>query len=127
MSWLDAIACIGGANPPKLSIKLAQMAVGDKLLGLILLLAAGFIFVYYTVWVLVLVSKTNKNFCLKRNLTPVNFDMQPFVEEKAVLNLFPPRIYAIAIPAALLVLAITLIGSFIGLVLINESKKSKKK
>lgn len=53
--------------------------------------------------------------------------MQPFVEEKAVLNLFPPRIYAIAIPAALLVLAITLIGSFIGLVLINESKKSKKK
>jgi dolichol phosphate-mannose biosynthesis regulatory protein len=103
------------------------MAVGDKLLGLILLLAAGFIFVYYTIWVLVLVSKRNKKFCSIRNLTHVNFDMQPFVEEKAVLNLFPPRIYAIAIPAALLVLAITLIGSFIGLVLINESKKSKKK
>lgn len=53
---VDGIVCIGGANPPKLSIKLAQMAVGDKLLGLILLLAAGFIFVYYTIWVLILVS-----------------------------------------------------------------------
>ena len=97
------------------------------MLGLILLLAAGFIFVYYTIWVLILVSKTKNSFCSKCNLTPVNLDLQPFVEEKAVLNLFPPRIYAIAIPAALLVLAITLIGSFIGLVLINESKKSKKK
>ena len=30
--------------------------MGDKFLGLLLLLTAGFVFVYYTVWVLVLVS-----------------------------------------------------------------------
>lgn len=96
-------------------------------MGLMLLLAAGFIFVYYTIWVLVLVSSASSYCCSNRNFNSVHFKSQPFVEEQAVLNLFPPRIYAIAIPAALLVLAITLIGSFIGLVLIDETKKSKTK
>lgn len=53
--------------------------------------------------------------------------LQPFVEESAILSLFPPRIYAIVIPAALLVLAITIVGTFIGYVLIKESKKNKMK
>jgi hypothetical protein len=32
------------------------MAMSDKLLGFMMLVAAGLIFVYYTTWVLVLVS-----------------------------------------------------------------------
>jgi Dolichol phosphate-mannose biosynthesis regulatory protein (DPM2) len=37
--------------------EVTTMAMSDKLLGFMMLLAAGFIFVYYTTWVLVLVSK----------------------------------------------------------------------
>jgi hypothetical protein len=43
------------------------------------------------------------------------------------LNLFPPRIYAIAIPASVLVITISVVGAFIGIVLIKESKKNKIK
>ena len=105
------------------------MSVSDKILGLILLLASGVIFVYYTIWVLILVSilcKMHIVFLQSHNLI-FHPPPQPFVEEPAVLNLFPPRIYAIAIPAFVLVLAISIIGAFIGTVLIKESKKKKSK
>mmetsp|Transcript_25884 Transcript_25884/g.24709 ORF Transcript_25884/g.24709 Transcript_25884/m.24709 type:complete len:82 (-) Transcript_25884:296-541(-) len=81
------------------------MTISDKILGFALVATAGLIFVYYTVWVLVL----------------------PFVEEPVILNLFPPRIYAIAIPASVLVLTISVVGAFIGVVLIKESKRNKMK
>lgn len=53
------VICIGSKDHPRLTSEVAVMAIGDKLLGLMLLLAAGFIFVYYTIWVLVLVSSAS--------------------------------------------------------------------
>jgi len=40
---------------------------------------------------------------------------------------FPARVYAIAIPATLLVLAIALVALFIGVVLVSEKSKKKRK
>jgi hypothetical protein len=44
-----------------------------------------------------------------------------------IFNFFLAKEYAIAIPAALLVFAIVVVGIFIGTVLIRESNKAKKK
>ena len=55
-----------------------------------------------------------------------NFFYQPFIEGPSLLhNFFLPPIYAIAIPATLLVIAIILISVFVAIVLIKESKKKK--
>jgi hypothetical protein len=42
------------------------------------------------------------------------------------LDLFPPRLYAIVIPASLLVAVISIVGTFIGYVLLKDARKSKK-
>ena len=52
---------------------------------------------------------------------------QPFVEDSVILDLFPPRLYAIIIPATILVAVISIVGTFIGYVLLKEARKSKKK
>lgn len=53
---------------------------------------------------------------------------QPFVEPQHTVHLyFLPVEYAIAIPSALLVLAISTISLFIGFVLFQEAGKNKKK
>lgn len=52
---------------------------------------------------------------------------QPFVDEShPVHNLFPPMVYAIAIPTALLVVGIAAIFTFIGVTLMR-AKKGKPK
>lgn len=56
------------------------------------------------------------------------FFVQPFVEKNhPIFNFFLAKEYAIAIPAALLVFAVVVIGIFIGSVLIREANKVKKK
>ena len=52
---------------------------------------------------------------------------QPFVDEPAILKLFPPRIFAIIIPATALVGVISIVGCFIGIVLLKEARKNKTK
>jgi dolichyl-phosphate mannosyltransferase polypeptide 2 regulatory subunit len=55
-------------------------------------------------------------------------NFQPFVDESHfITSLFPPREWAIRIPAALLLVGISVIGSFIGLVLVKSAQKEKAK
>ncbi|QPG74325.1 hypothetical protein FOA43_001652 [Brettanomyces nanus] len=77
----------------------------DQLIGLLMLLAATAIFVYYSIWTFVL----------------------PFLDEdQFIQKFFLPREYAIKIPVVLLIIGVTLIGIFISNVLIKSTKKKSK-
>ncbi|KAH8833602.1 dolichol phosphate-mannose biosynthesis regulatory [Flagelloscypha sp. PMI_526] len=81
------------------------MAISDKILGGTMLGTAAFVFVYYTTWALIL----------------------PFFEPSSNLyNYFPAREWAIRLPAFILVVGLTAIGSFIGNTMLNESRKKQK-
>mmetsp|Transcript_1150 Transcript_1150/g.1863 ORF Transcript_1150/g.1863 Transcript_1150/m.1863 type:complete len:83 (-) Transcript_1150:32-280(-) len=80
------------------------MKIADKLIGLSLVGASVFIFLYYTTWVFVV----------------------PYLDKSNILNSwFPPHQYAIAIPATLLVFGIVLISLFVSYVFIKQSRKKK--
>ena len=80
----------------------------DKLLGGLLVLSSVCIFCYYSTWVLVL------------PLLDAGHFLQPY---------FPPQVYAIAIPATALAVAVALVCTFVGIVMIKEarSRVGKKK
>lgn len=51
---------------------------------------------------------------------------QPFVDQGHMLHdLFPPREYAIKVPAALVLLGVTIGTSFLGLVLVRGASNAK--
>ncbi|ORY79950.1 dolichol phosphate-mannose biosynthesis regulatory protein Dpm2 [Protomyces lactucae-debilis] len=78
----------------------------DKLIGLLMLFVATFVFVYYTAWVM----------------------LMPFVDQGHPLHeLFPAREWAIRIPVILLILGGTLVGSFLGMVMVRSSQKKAAK
>ncbi|XP_046578014.1 dolichol phosphate-mannose biosynthesis regulatory protein-like [Haliotis rubra] len=83
------------------------MATGaDQVAGMGMVGLAGFIFSYYTLWVIVL----------------------PFVEPDQWLHqFFPDRFYAIAVPLIAGVLALVLIGLFMVIVTIKKNAKKVKK
>ncbi|KAI5453664.1 Dolichol phosphate-mannose biosynthesis regulatory protein [Naganishia albida] len=80
------------------------MATSDKLLGSIMLFVAIFVFSYYTVWAL----------------------LTPFLDPSSTIHgYFPPREYAVRLPASLLVLGGAVVALFIGNVMWKESRKRK--
>ncbi len=82
------------------------MGLPDKIIGFILVTASVTIFLYYSVWVLVL----------------------PFLEPTAsIIQLFPRKEYAILIPSTALVFILVVVGVFVGAVIVKESGKAKKK
>ncbi|PFH54332.1 hypothetical protein AMATHDRAFT_135819, partial [Amanita thiersii Skay4041] len=77
-------------------------ALSDKALGSAMLLVASVIFVYYTVWAILL----------------------PFIDSSSIVHsYFPQREWAVRIPAFLLVIGLSAIGAFIGTTIIKENKK----
>ncbi|SPO00515.1 probable dolichol phosphate-mannose biosynthesis regulatory protein [Cephalotrichum gorgonifer] len=71
-----------------------------------MLVAASVVFLYYTLWVFVI----------------------PFVDDDHILHtLFPPRVWAIRIPVLLILLGSTVVGSFIGMVMIRSNRKAAAK
>ena len=53
---------------------------------------------------------------------------QPFVDDDHVLHtLFPPRVWAIRIPVLLIILGATVVGSFIGMVMVRSNRKKAAK
>ena len=53
---------------------------------------------------------------------------QPFVDDDHILHtLFPPRVWAIRIPVLLVLLASTVVGSFIGMVMVRSNRKKAAK
>ncbi|KAK1781717.1 dolichol phosphate-mannose biosynthesis regulatory [Copromyces sp. CBS 386.78] len=78
----------------------------DKLVGLAMLVAATFVFLYYTIWTL----------------------LMPFVDSDHPLqNVFPPREWAIRIPVVLIILGATVIGTFLSMVMIKSNRKKAAK
>ncbi|CDM27155.1 Dolichol phosphate-mannose biosynthesis regulatory [Penicillium psychrosexuale] len=77
-----------------------------QLVGSVMLLVATAIFLYYTAWTL----------------------LMPFVDPGHPLHdIFPPRVWAIRIPVILTLLASAVVGTFIGIVMINSNKKKAAK
>jgi dolichyl-phosphate mannosyltransferase polypeptide 2 regulatory subunit len=53
--------------------------------------------------------------------------VQPFVDSKQAIHAyFPPRLYAIAIPTVLLILAIVVVTTFIGFTLVRTQAAKKQ-
>ncbi|KAJ5245850.1 Dolichol phosphate-mannose biosynthesis regulatory [Penicillium chermesinum] len=105
-----------------------------QLVGSAMLLAATAIFLYYTAWTLLMVGLTYyleifndpdqmMNYCV---LTSTS--VQPFVVPGHPIHaLFPPRVWAIRIPVILTLLGSAVVGTFIGIVMINSNKKKAAK
>ncbi|KKP02151.1 dolichyl-phosphate mannosyltransferase polypeptide 2, regulatory subunit [Trichoderma harzianum] len=71
-----------------------------------MLVAASVIFLYYTIWTL----------------------LMPFVDvDHPLQNLFLPRKWAIRIPVILLLLGSAVVGSFVGMVMIRSNQKKAAK
>ncbi|KAF2160483.1 hypothetical protein M409DRAFT_29104 [Zasmidium cellare ATCC 36951] len=78
----------------------------DRLVGLAMLIIASTVFLYYTVWTL----------------------LMPFVDDShPVQHLFPPRVWAIRIPVILLLLGGAVVGSFLSIVMIRSNRKKALK
>ncbi|KAF4587780.1 dolichyl-phosphate mannosyltransferase polypeptide 2, regulatory subunit [Ophiocordyceps camponoti-floridani] len=78
----------------------------DKLLGLAMLVAASVVFLYYSVWTL----------------------LMPFVDDDHPLqNFFLPRVWAIRIPVIFVLLVSAVVGSFLGTVMIRSNRKKASK
>jgi len=82
------------------------MAASDKVLGGGMLLVAAVVFVYYTIWALLL----------------------PLIDvSNSIHDFFPAREWAIRVPAFLLVIGLTAIGLFIGSTIVKENRKKAQK
>ncbi|EMC94347.1 hypothetical protein BAUCODRAFT_48394, partial [Baudoinia panamericana UAMH 10762] len=78
----------------------------DKAVGASMLIVASAVFLYYTIWTLLL----------------------PFVDSDHPLqSLFPPRVWAIRIPVILLLLGGAVVGSFLSVVMIRSNRKKALK
>jgi len=82
------------------------MAVSDKALGGSMIFVALFVFVYYSAWALLL----------------------PFLDKtNSVHDLFPPREWAVRLPAGIFVVGLAAVGSFVGSTIIKENRKKAQK
>ncbi|KAI9724835.1 MAG: hypothetical protein M1812_000111 [Candelaria pacifica] len=78
----------------------------DRLVGLAMLTVATAVFLYYTIWTL----------------------LMPFVDPgHALHDLFPPRVWAIRIPVIIILLGSAVVGSFLSLVMIRSNRKRAAK
>ncbi|KAF2837822.1 dolichyl-phosphate mannosyltransferase polypeptide 2, partial [Patellaria atrata CBS 101060] len=78
----------------------------DQLVGLAMLVVASVVFLYYTIWTL----------------------LMPFVDEDHPLqSLFLPRVWAIRIPVILILLGSAVVGSFLSVVMIRSNRKKALK
>lgn len=81
---------------------LNNMALSDKLIGSGMIFVALFVFIYYTVWAVLL----------------------PFLDKSNPLHdLFPAREWAVRLPAFLFVVGLASVGLFVGSTIIKENRK----
>ncbi|KAF8544313.1 dolichol phosphate-mannose biosynthesis regulatory, partial [Trichophaea hybrida] len=71
-----------------------------------MIIIATVVFLYYTIWTL----------------------FMPFVDENIELhNFFPPRVWAIRIPVAIVLIGVAVVGSFLSMVMIKSGRKKRAK
>ena len=81
------------------------MAIGELMVSL-----GSVSLVYYTFWMIIMV-----------------LTIQPFVDKSYWLHdWFPERFWGVLIPSALLVLLVSFVGTFIGLIFMKSSLKQAK-
>ena len=89
-----------------------------------MLVAATVVFLYYTIWTLLMVRFCSN--CSK--WTSLTDYVQPFVDSDHPLqNVFPPRVWAIRIPVILILLGSAVVGSFLSVVMIRSNRKKAAK
>jgi dolichol phosphate-mannose biosynthesis regulatory protein len=91
-----------------------------------MLIAASVVFLYYTIWTLLMVQLSNASctVAVHANKLP----QQPFVDSDHPLqNVFPPRVWAIRIPVILILLGSAIVGSFLSVVMIRSNRKRAAK
>lgn len=79
------------------------MLTASQLFGLLLMVVAVVVFLYYTSWTILL---------------PLDFF--PFLS-----SWFPPKEYATVIPAAILTMVILLVGVFVSYISWNQARRAK--
>ncbi|KAJ7343442.1 dolichol phosphate-mannose biosynthesis regulatory [Mycena albidolilacea] len=81
------------------------MGASDKILGGAMLLTAAVVFTYYTTWAMLL----------------------PFFDSSSEIhNFFPPREWAVRLPAFILLVGVTAIGAFVGNTIVKENRKKAR-
>ena len=91
-----------------------MQALSDRIIGGAFLAVATFVFVYYTLWALVLV----RFWTLTQPFFPADASIQSY---------FPARVWAVRLPALLLVAGLGLIGLFIASVIRKQEIAKKEK
>ena len=91
---------------------LTIQALSDRVIGGALLFVASFVFVYYTLWAIVMVRRCSQPF---------------FPEDATIQGYFPPRVWAVRLPAIILVVGLCVIGAFIASVLRKQAIAAKEK
>ena len=85
-----------------------------------MLLVASAVFIYYTIWAILLVS-------LNLQLTSflyVNDGIQPFFDDaNPIHSWFLPREWAVRLPAFILVVGLSAIGLFLGSTIMKENRR----
>merc|ERR1712014_173003 len=88
------------------SLHTPKLQAPARVVGLAMLVLASTVFLYYTIWTLLL----------------------PFVDSNhPIQSLFPPRVWAIRIPVILLLLGGAVVGSFLSVVMIRSNRKKAMK
>jgi dolichol phosphate-mannose biosynthesis regulatory protein len=92
-----------------------------------MLLVAAVVFAYYTTWALILVRghlPSLARLSSHRNV-PVS---QPLLDTSSPLHsFFPPREWAIRIPAFILIVGLSVVGIFVGFTILKEKKRKAEK
>ncbi|KXT04413.1 hypothetical protein AC578_3643 [Pseudocercospora eumusae] len=100
----------------------------DRLVGLAMLIFASTIFLYYTIWTLLMVTETPLRSTVESSAMLTLCLLQPFVDDShPVQALFPPRVWAIRIPVILLLVGGAVVGSFLSVVMIRSNRKKALK
>jgi dolichyl-phosphate mannosyltransferase polypeptide 2 regulatory subunit len=100
-------------------------AVSDKIFGGAMLFTASVVFVYYTVWAILLVRSP----LLDPPFPPLitSFD-QPLIEKSSPIHdFFPSREWAVRLPAFVLVASISAVGIFVGTTIVQENRRKAEK
>lgn len=89
-----------------------------------MLIVASAVFLYYSVWTLLMVCVEYYAFPFLHTAEHT----QPFVDpDQPIQNLFPPRVWAIRLPVILILLGSAVVGSFLGVVMIRSNRKRAAK
>ena len=94
-----------------------------------MLVAASVVFLYYTIWTLLMVFTHPRPLPFgPASYMVTHTRLQPFVDSDHPLqNFFPPRVWAIRIPVILILLGSAVVGSFLSVVMIRSNRKKAAK